>query len=445
MTPPTLRTVTLGCKVNQYETAWLREGFLRLGYRDARDGEAADLCVVNTCTVTAEGDLKSRKLVRRLARRNPAAEIVVMGCYATRAPDEVAALPGVAEVVTDKRQLPDLLARRGLVDVPRAISSFGGRHRAYVKVQDGCRMGCSYCIIPQVRPVLSSRPGAEIVEEVRGLVAGGHREIVLTGIHLGHYGRRSASVPSARASRGESPEGGEPSAPARTRLAGLVALLAALPGQFRIRLSSLEATEVDDALLDLVASRPQRICQHLHLSMQSGSDRVLRLMRRRQSSEEFIARCRHIAHRLDRPAITTDVIVGFPGEREEDFAATCRAVEAVGFAKVHVFPFSPRQGTPAAEMPDQIAAPVRQQRAAVLAALAERQRAAFLAGLVGRRLQVLLESPAGTSGEAAEGTSSRYAPVTVPAAAAQCGELVETTAVRYEAGQLRGAPWGSER
>ncbi len=153
-----LRTVTLGCKVNQYETEYVREGLLGIGYEDAGDGELAELCVVNTCTVTAEGDAKSRQTIRRLAKRNPGAKIVVMGCYATRAPHEVAALPGVSQVVTDKRELPDLLGRFGVTDIPTGISGFGRRHRAYVKVQDGCMLRCSFCIIPYVRPQ-SSRVG----------------------------------------------------------------------------------------------------------------------------------------------------------------------------------------------------------------------------------------------------------------------------------------------
>ena len=153
-----LRTVTLGCKVNQYETEYVREGLLGIGYEDASDDEAAELCIVNTCTVTNEGDSKSRQTIRRLARRNPGAKIVVMGCYATRAPEEVAALPGVSQVVTDKRELPDLLGRFGVTDIPTGISGFGRRHRAYVKVQDGCMLRCSFCIIPHVRPHLASRP-----------------------------------------------------------------------------------------------------------------------------------------------------------------------------------------------------------------------------------------------------------------------------------------------
>ncbi|HMO85139.1 MAG TPA: radical SAM protein, partial [Lacipirellulaceae bacterium] len=183
-----LKTHTLGCKVNQYETEFVREGLLGIGFQDAAAGEAADLCIVNTCTVTAEGDAKSRQVIRRLARENPASKIVVMGCYATRAPQDVAGLPNVTEVVTDKRELPDLLGRFGVTDVPTGISGFGRRQRADVKVQDGCLLRGSFCIIPHVRPQLVSRPMAHILEEVRRLADNGYREVVLTGVDITSYG-----------------------------------------------------------------------------------------------------------------------------------------------------------------------------------------------------------------------------------------------------------------
>ena len=173
--PATLRTVTLGCKVNQYETEYVRQGLLKAGYRDAQQDEQADLCIVNTCTVTMEGDAKSRQAIRQLATRNPDARIVVMGCYATRSPDEVARLPGVSEVVTDKRELPDLLGRFGVVDIPTGISTFANRQRAYVKVQDGCMLRCSFCIIPHVRPALTSRPPEHILDDIRHQSAGESR------------------------------------------------------------------------------------------------------------------------------------------------------------------------------------------------------------------------------------------------------------------------------
>ncbi|MBN2216088.1 MAG: MiaB/RimO family radical SAM methylthiotransferase, partial [Pirellulales bacterium] len=328
---PTLKTLTLGCKVNQYETEFVRQALARINYREPAPGESADLCVVNTCTVTAEADRKSRKLIRQMARENPGTRIVVMGCYATRRPEEAASLPAVVEVLTDKRRLPEWLSGLGLREIPSGITSFGSRRRACVKIQDGCRMECAYCIIPHTRPVLVSRPMDHVVAEIRGLVDAGHREIVLTGIHLGHYG-----VDLSATGDGD------------TNLHRLLQRLVAIEGSFRVRISSIEASEVTDELLDLMAGRPDRVCPHLHISMQSGSDAVLRRMRRRQTADEFLDRCRTIQRRLDRPGLTTDVIVGFPGETEADFEATCHVARKVGFSKIHAFPFSPRPGTAAA-------------------------------------------------------------------------------------------------
>jgi len=413
---PTLKTLTLGCKVNQYETEFVRQGLSRLDYREARNGEPVDLCIVNTCTVTAHGEAKSRKAIRQLARQYPRAEIIVMGCYATRAADEVAAMPGVVEVVTDKRQLPDLLRRRGLVDVPTGLSGFGHRHRAYVKVQDGCRMQCSYCIIPSVRPVLTSRPVAEVLDEIGRLVDHGHREIVLTGIHLGHYG--------------VAPDGDHPD------LAGLVRRIAELPGEFRVRISSIEAVEVTGELIAVMADRGDRVCPHLHVSMQSGSDAVLERMRRRWPVRQFLKRCDEVRRLLDQPALTTDVIVGFPGETEEDFAATCRAVEAVGFSKLHVFRFSPRQGTPAAEMPRQVPEEVKRRRAEELAELGSRLRRHYFESLVGRQLQVLVETPVEGRLGRLSGTSGRYAPVEMSGSEELRGRIVPVTAEAVVEGRI---------
>ena len=461
---PTFRVLTLGCKVNQYETEYVREGLLRLGYREAKDGEPADWCVVNTCTVTGESDLKSRKVIRQLARQNPQAKTVVMGCYATRAPEVVAALPGVVEVVTDKRRLPELLARFGLAEAPDGISSFGQRHRAYVKVQDGCRMSCAYCIIPKVRPVLSSRPLDEVIGEIHRLAANGYREIVLTGIHLGHYGVHG----EWRVESGESSETSDaiPDSPFTTHhsslathhspltthhsplttlqspltLAHLVGQNVRLDGEFRVRISSIEAVEIGPELLALMAEYPDRVCPHLHVSMQSGSDAVLRRMGRRWAGARFIQRCQAIRESLDHPALTTDVIVGFPGETEADFEATCRAVEEVGFSKLHVFRFSPRPGTPAAEMPDHLPGNVKKRRAEQLAQIGRRLRERFLASLAGRPLQVLVERPIPGRPGMLAGTSARYAPVELPGSEACVGQLVHATAGSVVDGRIRATP-----
>jgi threonylcarbamoyladenosine tRNA methylthiotransferase MtaB len=398
----------------------VREGLLGIGFRDAAEAEPADLCIVNTCTVTSEGDAKSRYIIRRLARDNPASRIVVMGCYATRAPAEVAALPNVTEVVTDKRELPDLLGRFGVTDVPTGISGFARRHRAYVKVQDGCMLRCSFCIIPHVRPALASRPLGHILEEVRRLADNGFHEVVLTGIHLGHYGvdfnRRE---PKER----------------WTRLSHLVRQIAELPGDVRVRLSSIEATEVTRELIDVMVDYPDKVCPHLHVSMQSGSDGVLRRMRRRWGSQRFIDRCRLVQERLDRPALTTDVIVGFPGETDAEFSETLAACRAAGFSKSHMFPFSARRGTPAATMAGQVPKHVKQERGRALATLEVELRDDYYARLRGMRLRVLVESPAESEHGSPlstpakfVGSSCRYAPVEVSADCGRPGEFVDVIA-----------------
>ena len=405
-----LRAVTLGCKVNQYETELVREGLARVGYRDAREGESAGLCIVNTCTVTAEGDAKSRQAIRRLARDNPGARIVVMGCYATRAPQEIAALPGVSEVVTDKREIPDLLGRFGVIDVPTGISGMSNHHRAFIKVQDGCLLRCSYCIIPYVRPNMSSRPLDHILDEARRLIDNGYRELVLTGIHLGHYGvERNWNKPKSE----------------WQRLSHLVDRLARLQGDFRIRLSSIEATEVTRELLAAMAEHADRVCPHLHVCLQSGSDAVLRRMRRRWTARHFIERCQLVSRTLDRPALTTDIIVGFPGETETDFQATLSTAEAVGFSKIHVFPFSPRKGTPAAEMTDQVPATVRNERVDRLAELETRLRRNYWDSLRGRPLRVLIEAPGASRPASRAGTACRYVPVELSGPPRRCGDMVE--------------------
>jgi threonylcarbamoyladenosine tRNA methylthiotransferase MtaB len=371
----TCRLVTLGCKVNQYDTQLVKEMLEASGFREAKASEPAQVCVVNTCTVTAEADAKARQIIRQLARSNPGTALVVMGCYATRDPEALRRLPRVARVITDKQKLAEEFQDFGVRAVPRGIRRFDGHQRAFVKVQDGCILNCTFCIIPSVRPGLRSRPPEEILHEVRQLVDRGYHEIVLTGIHLGHYG--------IDLSRGRPRH-------QWMRLWHLLERLSALPGAFRIRLSSLEAAEVREDLIQVLAGNP-RVCPHLHLCLQSGSDRVLLRMKRRYRARSFQERCRRLRQALDLPAITTDIIVGFPGETEEDFQATCRVAREVGFAGMHVFPFSARRTTPAAAMPDQVPARVIAERKERLAELDRELSGAYLRQLIGRRLEVLVE------------------------------------------------------
>jgi threonylcarbamoyladenosine tRNA methylthiotransferase MtaB len=326
-------------------------------------------------------------------------------------------------VVTDKRELPDLLGRFGVTDVPTGISGFGRRHRAYVKVQDGCTLRCSFCIIPHVRPNLTSRPIDHVVDEVRRLTARGYREVVLTGIHLGHYGvdwNRQYFLNCASC-------GSTASKDQFIRLSTLVGRLAELPGDFRIRLSSIEATEVTRELVDVMAKQPEKIAPHLHISMQSGSDSVLRRMRRRWGSRRFIDRCALLKEKLDRPAITTDIIVGFPGETDSEFAETIETARAVGFSKIHIFPFSARRGTPAAIMPNQVPKHVQQERSRALAAVEAELRDSYYLSLLGRSLRVLVETQ---EDGYSFGTSCRYATVELPAGLGSEGQFVDVIADR---------------
>lgn len=413
----TCRLVTLGCKVNQYETQLVKEALERNGYREAGDEEAADLCVVNTCTVTSNGDSRSRQVIRQLARQNPGTQTLVMGCYATREPAELQRLPSVVEVVTDKRELPDVLSRHGIYDDLPGISRFPGRKRAYVKLQDGCILKCSYCIIPQVRPGLRSRSPREIEEEVRRLLDHGHQEIVLTGIHVGHFG-----VDTTRGKSGLPP----------FRLWHLFRQLDRIPGPWRMRLSSIEAAEINADFI-AAAAETEHLCPHFHPALQSGSTGVLRRMRRRYSAERFLNTIDKLKSRFRHPGLTTDVIVGFPGETEEEFAETVSVCRAAGFHQLHVFPFSARKGTPAATFPDQIAGTVIQRRMSELKSVEVELAREYHQQLVGKTLEVLVEGACPERAGWVVATDRHYATVRFPGTAGDHNRLLQVTAVAADA------------
>jgi threonylcarbamoyladenosine tRNA methylthiotransferase MtaB len=420
-TQPTCRLVTLGCKVNQYETQLVKESLERTGYREAADTEPADLCVVNTCTVTSEADSKARQVVRQLAQRNPGSQTVIFGCYAAREPELLSQLPGVVAVVTDNRELPDVFQRFGVTDWPTGISRFDGHRRAFVKVQDGCILNCTYCIIPQVRPGLRSRTPAEILAEVERLVANGYKEIILTGIHLGHFG-----VETTRGRSGRAPY----------RLWHLIRDLNAIPGEWRLRLSSLEAAEVGSDFIAAVRDC-ERLAPHFHLCLQSGSDDVLYRMKRRYRSGRFLEKIAALRENFDEPAFSTDVIVGFPGETEADFQQTLEVCTAAEFMKIHVFPYSARRGTPAAEFADAVPAEVKKERCARLVELERHLAERYHQRLVGRTLSVLVEArPASQPGHVL-GTACRYVPVEFPGDKADVGQLIEVQAEHTQEGTMR--------
>jgi threonylcarbamoyladenosine tRNA methylthiotransferase MtaB len=433
MSERTCRLVTLGCKVNQYETQLVKEALFSNGFREAAEDEAADLCFVNTCTVTGEADSKGRQLIRQLAKKNPGTRTIVMGCYATRDPEVLRELPGVFEVVSDKRELPDVLDRLGIVDIPDGISHFDGRRRAFVKVQDGCILRCTYCIIPQVRPGLQSRSPESIEAEVRRLIDNGYREIVLSGIHVGHYG-----VDTTRTKSGLPP----------FRLWHLFEKLDRIPGDWRMRLSSIEAVEVNDEFIK-TAANCEHLCPQFHPSLQSGSEAVLRRMRRRYSIEKFLDKLEQMREQLDNPAFTTDVIVGFPGETDAEFHETLEACRRARFMKIHVFPFSKRKGTPAADFANQVVPEIRKDRCRILSEFERDLAQEYYQTLVGRELEVLVEGVSRQRPGWVHGNDRRYAPGEVPGTTDDIGMFVsargesagrhQVTAVRVDSESIVGS------
>lgn len=418
----TCRLVTLGCKVNQYETQLVKEALLQNGYHEAADGEAADLCVVNTCTVTGTGDAKSRQVIRQLARQNPGTRTLVMGCYATRDPQTVSRLPAVFETVRDKRELGDVLQRLGIVDIPRGISHFEGRKRAFVKVQDGCILKCTYCIIPHVRPGLVSRAPQDIEDEVRRLIGNGFKEIVICGIHVGHYG-----VDITRGKSGLPP----------FRLWHLFRKLDQIPGNWRMRLSSIEAAEVNDDFISAAADC-EHLCPQFHPALQSGSDRTLRRMRRRYYVARFLEKIERMRERLDHPAFSTDMIVGFPGETDEDFEQSLETCRRVGFMKIHVFPFSARTGTKAADFADQLPPTLIRERVTRMNRLEHELALQYYQTLEGTPLEVLVENVSHVRAGYVCGTDRRYVPVELPGDGSDLGQLVAAYGERTGDRYLRG-------
>lgn len=433
----TVAFATLGCKVNQYETEALAEQFVRRGYEVVPFGEPADVYVVNTCTVTHIGDKKSRQLIRRARRANPKAFIVATGCYAQVAPEEVEAV-GVDLVVgtRGREHLAELVDERlGKRDGPRRavqefdaacafeelpISRTAGRARAYIKVQEGCRDFCTYCIVPYARGPLRSRPAERVLEEAARLTANGYVEIVLTGTHLGAWGRDLPGAPY---------------------LAELVARVAEVPGLLRLRLSSIEPLEITPALIDLMASSAV-ICPHLHIPLQSGDDEILRRMGRRYTTREYALLVEHARSRIRDLAVTTDVMVGFPGETEEQFARSLAFVRRTAFSGLHVFKYSPRRGTPAATFSGQVPAKVKEKRSDVMLALDAELRREFASRYAGRTVEVLVEEC--VDGRA-EGLTGNYLRVSFPAEKDQgerslIGRLVPVRGVRAIAGGLEGEP-----
>ena len=388
---------TLGCKVNHYETEAIKEAFVSRGAEIAGEDEYADVYIINTCTVTNIADRKSRQFIRRAKRLNPDAVIAVTGCYAQVAADEIAEMPEVDlivgngrkseicglvmqklqdERVTEKQADVLVLPREELnfyEDMGRIEAGSDGMTRAYIKIQDGCDRFCSYCLIPYARGPVRSRPAGDIVEEVRSLAEAGHREIVLTGINTALYGTETGAECSL------------------SELLTMLDELEAPEGKdFRIRLSSLEPTVVDKDNVEEII-RHRRLCHHLHLSVQNGSDAVLKSMNRHYTREEYLEIVRALREYDPDFGITTDIIVGFPGETEEDFSDTLDIVKKAFFGKTHVFRYSPRKGTAGAKLGGAVPEEVKKERAGMLEEAAEEVARDFRLSITGKEQTVLIE------------------------------------------------------
>lgn len=408
---------TLGCKVNQYETSVMEQQFSAGGFDIVSPEEDADVYVVNSCTVTAAGDKKSRQALRRFRRRNPAAVLCLCGCFPQAFPDAAERLPE-ADIIMGARNRPALLeaVRRRLAGGERIVdilahekgeafesmrtTRMAERTRAFVKIQDGCERFCAYCIIPKARGPVRSKSLTELEEELFALAGSGYREVVLAGINLSSYGQDL-----------------------RLRLLDAVELACGIPGLDRVRLGSLEPELLTGDDIAAMAAQP-KLCPQFHLSLQSGCDETLRRMRRHYDTAEYRRIVASLRAAFPNCAITTDIMVGFPGERLEEHAASIAFAREIGFAKVHVFAFSPRPGTPAARLADQLPNSEKLSRSREMIAATEESRRAFLEGQIGTRASVLFET---RENGLWKGYTANYTPVAMACEKDLSGSIVDVT------------------
>lgn len=425
---------TLGCKVNQADTASMENLFLRSGHQLVSfDGEA-DVYIINTCVVTNTGQRKSRQTIHRAIRKNPNALIVVTGCYPQTAAEEVKAIAGVDMIIgnQDRAQIVQLVEERlahrqtDTLDAVHKLTAstafeemaagdITDKTRAFLKIQEGCNQFCTYCIIPYARGPLRSRSLESIRTETQRLISAGFKEIVLIGIHLGCYGKEDPDGPT---------------------LYDAVKTVLAVPGVQRLRLGSLESVEVEPRLLTLM-QEDARFCRHLHLPLQSGCDKVLQAMHRPYTTSKFKTLLADIKTKVPDIAITTDVIVGFPGETEADFETTCKFAESCGFSKMHIFPFSARKGTPAEKFAGAVTEAVKKERADILGRIDETMHKAFLQAMVGQTAEVLFEQPAGE--DYFEGLTGNYQRVFVKSGGRNLGgEILPVKITAFDGEKLLG-------
>ena len=377
--------ITLGCKVNLYDTEAMAELFTEKGYEVVDFEEYADVYLINTCTVTNLGDKKSRQMIRRAKRINPNSVVVSTGCYAQVASEEVAKIEGINIVIGTKNRseivetVENYVAENGVVNnvsdimgekefEPLQISRLTNRTRAYIKIQEGCNRYCTYCIIPYARGPIRSRKPEEVVEEVKKLAENGFKEVVLTGIHVASYGLDLGNI----------------------TLADIIEKVHSVDGIERIRFSSMEPLAIDNEFVARMSKLP-KVCDHYHLSLQSGCNRTLKRMNRKYNAEQYAEACERLRNAFPNVAITTDIIVGFPDETEEDFKESLAFAERMKLDKIHTFPYSPKKGTPAAKMKNQISGDVKSQRSKEMIALSDKMNIDFLNNNIGKTVPVLFE------------------------------------------------------
>jgi len=432
---PSVAFYTLGCKVNFYDTEAIWQLFKNEGYEQVDfEDSAADVYVINTCTVTNTGDKKSRQIIRRAVRRNPDAVVAVTGCYAQTSPAEIMAIEGVDLVIgtQDREKILSFVNQvqedRKPVNAVRNIMKtrsfeelnvpdFTERTRAFLKIQEGCNNFCTFCIIPWSRGLSRSREPQSVLEQAKQLVASGYKEIVLTGIHTGGYGDDMENY----------------------RLTDLLWDLDKIDGLERIRISSIEASQIDDAMID-VLNRSSKMCRHLHIPLQAGENSVLKRMRRKYTTEEFASKIKRLHEAMPGVAITTDVIVGFPGETEEMFESGYRFMEELQFAEMHVFPYSKRTGTPAARMEDQVDEEVKNERVHKLIDLSEKMQLQYAKKYVGEVLDIIPERDyKGAPGTGlVMGYSDNYIQVVFEGSESLIGQLCRVKIVEAGVNECRG-------
>lgn len=424
---------TLGCKVNQYETEAMTESFENAGYEIVDYSEFADVYIINTCTVTNMGDRKSRQIIRRARENNPEALVAVVGCYSQIAPEEVLEIPEVSLVVgTDERSrmvelveyamgkeeklnmVSDIMKVREFEEM--SIKSYKSRTRAFLKIQEGCDQYCTYCIIPYARGHIRSRKPDSITAEVKELAENGFKEIVLTGIHVASYGRDLGN----------------------TSLIDIIEKVHEIDGIQRIRMSSVDPNVMTDDFIERLSYLP-KICGHFHLSLQSGCDETLKRMNRKYTTGEYRKTVKKLREVFTDVAITTDLIVGFPGETDEEFQKTVDFIGEIAFSGMHVFKYSQRSGTPAAEYINQIKPQVKDARSKVITAIAEKNEEKFKKTFIGRCKSVLYEHPIHYEQSLFEGLTDNYIRVVSESQEDIRGKIIETTLMELKEDYMTGS------